>query len=337
MAYCVYFGVPHVITRSLTVVFDNNRSQCDNYLIKLVEMGYCMDSSIIKSFLVLAETLSFSKAADALYKTQSVLSRQISRFEKEIGVKLFNRNSKSVSLTSAGVHYAQGLKKLCDEHSCLLQESIAIQSGYTGEITIAALPGQMIHNNFVEIMRGFEQNYPKIMVNLLAYNLSEQRHLLLEQKIDLVFGTSINFKYIPELSFEVVGYAKIGIFVTKNHPLKDKDSVTFADFKDDTFILFSEYEEPNIMKAFNKHFESFDYTPKYIVAPNIATLMLWLEAERGIAILDETHVFSENQYLRFKKISELGYMEQAVIWNNRNSNPCTELFKQYVKEHVSKS
>jgi DNA-binding transcriptional LysR family regulator len=265
-----------------------------------------MDASIVKSFLVLAETLSFSKAADTLFKTQSVLSRQISRFEKELGVKLFNRNSKSVSLTPAGKLYAEGLRTLGDTHSALLQEVLAVQAGFTGEVRIAAVPGQMIHHSFAGILRGFERAYPKIMVSLTAYNLSEQRHLLLERKIDLVFGTSLNFRYIPELSCAAVGKAKLGVYVTINHPAIENAPATFADFRNDTFIILSEYEEPNIVKLFSRHFEAVDYIPAYIIAPDMATLMLWLEADRGVAILDDTHVFSDNPFLSFVNIPELG-------------------------------
>ena len=292
-----------------------------------------MDASIFKSFLVLAETLSFSKAADELYKTQSVLSRQISRFEKELGVKLFNRNSKSVSLTPAGKHYAEGFRALRDDYSALLQESIAIQAGFTGQLGIATLPGQMIHKSFASLLRGFEQNYPDIMVNLLACNLSEQRHMLLEQKIDMVFGTSLNFKYMPEFSFDVVGAAKLGVCVMQDHPVT-KSPAALDDFRNDTFILISEHEEPNIIKLFHKHFKSVDYIPDYIIAPNMATLMLWLEAGRGVAIVDETHVFTDNELLRFINIPELGYMEQAVIYNAASKNPCTPLFKSYTEDNL---
>jgi DNA-binding transcriptional LysR family regulator len=69
-----------------------------------------MNSSRLQSFLAVAETLSFSKADDDLYKNQSVLSRQISNLEEEIGLILFNRSPHCVSLTPAGEIFAGGIR-----------------------------------------------------------------------------------------------------------------------------------------------------------------------------------------------------------------------------------
>ena len=62
-----------------------------------------MDTTILKHFLVIAENLSFTRAAEVLDKSESVLSRQMSRLEDEVGTPLFYRVQKGVALTPAGV------------------------------------------------------------------------------------------------------------------------------------------------------------------------------------------------------------------------------------------
>ena len=61
-----------------------------------------MNSTQIKCFLALSETLNFTKAASRLYLTQPALSRQIVTLEQELNTLLFIRDSKNVSLTPAG-------------------------------------------------------------------------------------------------------------------------------------------------------------------------------------------------------------------------------------------
>ena len=61
-----------------------------------------MEIRQLRSFLAVADTLNFSRAAQSLFLSQSALSRQIMDLEKEIGLPLFERNTRRVELTEAG-------------------------------------------------------------------------------------------------------------------------------------------------------------------------------------------------------------------------------------------
>ena len=74
-----------------------------------------MDNQLFEYFFVLAEILNYTKAADQLYKTESVLSRQISKLEFKLGVQLFDRTRKTVSLTPASSAFLNGLIRGNDE------------------------------------------------------------------------------------------------------------------------------------------------------------------------------------------------------------------------------
>src|SRR5438309_10944350 len=79
----------------------------------IVINGACMeDVHQLRVFTAVAENLSFTRAAEVLFMTQSGVSHQIARLESTIGAKLFNRVPRSVSLTRAGealLHHAQRL------------------------------------------------------------------------------------------------------------------------------------------------------------------------------------------------------------------------------------
>lgn len=65
----------------------------------------------IKYFLVLAQELNFSRAAERLFITQPPLTRQIQQLEEHLGVQLFVRNNKSVALTVAGKSFLEEAQK----------------------------------------------------------------------------------------------------------------------------------------------------------------------------------------------------------------------------------
>ena len=102
-----------------------------------------MDSLKIGCFLAVAETQSFSKAADRLFKNQSVVSRQVAALEKELGVKLFIRNSRNISLTTAGQVFESGILKIAKSYESLLENTHAAEKGYRGEIKLGMHPGKI--------------------------------------------------------------------------------------------------------------------------------------------------------------------------------------------------
>ena len=64
-----------------------------------------LNTSQIRAFLTVAQTLSYIRAAELLYTTQPVVSYQIKALETELGVTLFNRTHRSVELTAAGSYF----------------------------------------------------------------------------------------------------------------------------------------------------------------------------------------------------------------------------------------
>ena len=82
-----------------------------------------MDFQKIESFLALAETLSFTKASNTVFKSQSVLSRQIVSMEEELGIQLFTRTKRRVELTPAGKALVPGLKKVMELYDSVIEEA----------------------------------------------------------------------------------------------------------------------------------------------------------------------------------------------------------------------
>lgn len=82
---------------------------------------------LIQSFVGVAQKLSFVEAAQGLQVDPSALSRRVRRLEKQLGVRLFNRNTRRVTLTEAGVLYVSH----CQEVLAKLDEADAIVSHST--------------------------------------------------------------------------------------------------------------------------------------------------------------------------------------------------------------
>ena len=124
-----------------------------------------MELRHIHYFLVLAEEKSFTKAAQRLLIAQPPLSRQIKDLEEELGVELFHRNSRGVTLTGAGQKFRQYALQI--EH--LSNQSIEVvremDKGLQGTLYLASVEGRAPHL-ISEWIAGFHQLYPHVEFNL---------------------------------------------------------------------------------------------------------------------------------------------------------------------------
>ena len=98
-----------------------------------------MDIRLLSYFIAVAEELNFTEASKRLYITQSALSHNISELEKSLGVKLFERTTRSVRLTPAGVYFYKNAKEIDDKLQMLLKGMEKFQEGVHGEIRVGYL------------------------------------------------------------------------------------------------------------------------------------------------------------------------------------------------------
>lgn len=88
-----------------------------------------LNETRIRSFLALAEGLNYSRTAEALYLSQQALSAQISALEKDVGLPLFRRTTRSVELTEAGRELYELFKKTAQEYAGIREKYCAASAG----------------------------------------------------------------------------------------------------------------------------------------------------------------------------------------------------------------
>ena len=112
-------------------------------------------------FVAVAEELNFSRAAKRLHMSQPPLSRQIQSLESKLGVRLLNRNTRSVALTSAGTLYLEDARQILTR---LDAAAASARRAVTGEILRLRLAfvGALLDENLVTCSRRFENFIPSV-------------------------------------------------------------------------------------------------------------------------------------------------------------------------------
>ncbi len=296
-----------------------------------------MDNLQISSFLAVAHTQSFSLASAILYRSQPMVSRQIKSLEAELGVELFNRSSRPVTLTEAGRTLEQGLKKIEADYSRLVEAIRTAKSGFTGEVKISVHAGYSYSQTLVPIISEFERLYPNIRVILYSAHSGEVRNMLHNTQTDFVYARWSDYESYDDFSGCVVARLKGGILVSAEHPCagEDQEKLSLSDFSEDNFIVLPDNIAPGQSRRLERACWAAGFDPKILHAPNNDTALLWLEARKGVSAVLEEHILASKPGFRFLPITELESTNGAIIWNNRHLSHSAELFREHVENYIN--
>ncbi|MDD3369495.1 MAG: LysR family transcriptional regulator [Lachnospiraceae bacterium] len=144
-----------------------------------------MDLKRFEYLVTIAEHKSITKAAKALYISQSALSHYLQKVEMEVGTELFDRSATPITLTQAGKCYMESARKILTEHNQLEKEIRDITKHMTGTLTIGTSlerAAGMIPKIIVE----FQKRYPGIEIKLLTKSAEKLKVDLREGIVDLL-------------------------------------------------------------------------------------------------------------------------------------------------------
>lgn len=202
-----------------------------------------MDTEYLKEYLVVADELSFTQAANKLHITQSTLSKHIAALEKEFQESLFVRSKRGLEITQAGgVLYRQAISMLNileDTHSKIqairTQTPIRI-SGLTENNDIIMMLSQAIHSY---------QSSTEQQILLTPASSKSFIDLLCDNKIDIaICHQNSQGDSNPLLKSLELFQADMLAFVEPDHRLANRTSISIDDLKDEVFVhLTSTYAE----------------------------------------------------------------------------------------------
>jgi len=293
-----------------------------------------MDSLKIECFLAVAELKSYSKAANMMFRNQSVLSRQVMALEDELGVKLFYRRGRSVSLTPAGKVFEEGIRRLGSIYSGLLSDVQATEKGLSGEIKLCTHPGNLYFRDLVPLVQAFERSYPSIKLSLSTAYSGEVNKQLEDKRIDFVFWRWEEYAG-ENRDYQNFSSLESGLLVLPDHPMAGRKGLqpTLADFMDDTFIVLPDHIAPKLGQRLVRFCHEAGFSPKVVEAPDLDTSLLWVSARRGIIAMNSNGICADNKAFRYIILPQFGKTDFSFIWEKSNDNPCIGLFLKFAAEY----
>jgi len=305
-----------------------------SYIIKLSSQcslrgGATIDIRQLQYFISVAEYLNFTQAAQHHFIAQTAMSQQIQAIEKQLGVKLFIRNTRSVQLTPAGAIFLREAKLMVVIAAEAVKKTQQAACGVVGSLKIGFL-GPNEKRFLPELIRKFHHDYPMIDLTFTQDNTETINAYLDRGLLDVAFTEYYNLQKTPNFQWKTICSDPICAILHRDHPLANDGKIDLSALTHEPFVAIDSQEYHG---AYERMVEfcitKGGFKPKIISQHrHPETIMLMIEAGMGITLLP--HYFFSSYVtpnLRFVELAGEGeFVHSMVAWKQDYKNPSIPLF-----------
>ena len=190
-------------------------------------------------FIAIVENDSFFDAACEMNISQSSLSKQIMKLEKELDLTLFDRTTRSATLTQAGEFFYNESKQLIEHYKLTLENIENFKSLHENKLHIAVLPIQTQYN-LNALFNSFRKENPDIELQITEVEDDRLIEGISKNEYDLIIARETMF---DKSQFKTYPLAKdeLIVAISSEHKLSQRDKLTLDDIKNENFILMNPY------------------------------------------------------------------------------------------------
>ena len=291
-----------------------------------------MEWEQLEYFQTLARMQHVTKAAKSLSITQPALSRSIARLENHLGVPLFDRQGRSISLNQYGHIFLRRVQAMMKEYTEGKEEIQALLKPDQGVVSLGFL--HTLGTTLVpDLIGSFQQEYPNISFQLKQNHSYWLLERLKSGDLDLCLLASIK----PENPIQWIKLwsEELFVFVPNDHPLASRESITLNEIAGERFIL--------LKKGYALRMTVDELFEKANIQPNImfegeeaATAAGFVAAGLGISILPDLKGLDQSKITKIRVSWPECQRVIGIAWiKGRFLSPVAETFKQYVISHFA--
>lgn len=193
-----------------------------------------MELRHLRYFVAVAETVSFTAAAQRLNISQPPLSQQIRNLEEEVGTRLLERSSRHVELTEAGADFLNHARTILGQVEHATAQARAIGSGQVGMLNIGTT-GSVLLGQLSTLIARFSDRWPGVFVRIHEMSPQAQEAALLAHRTDMSFVRRP--RHNADLVATIAWHEKVGVVLPERHPLATMEKVGLAALRHESFVF----------------------------------------------------------------------------------------------------
>ncbi|GAA2056793.1 LysR family transcriptional regulator [Williamsia deligens] len=235
-------------------------------------------------FVAVCGDLSFSRAAERLYMSQSAISHQVARLERDLGVTLLERSTRSVTITDAG----RRLLPVAEQILALTDRAYAVVRERTSRIRLAA--NMSFAERALAAISDVRDEHTEVEIEFVLKDFT--------QRVDAVVSGDVDIALIRgdlddhRVTVHPLWVEDLVVAVAKRHPLARNDTVTLDDLAPYPLLLPPRRQQVLLHGIVESAFAAAGLTPRYgdpVPSDHTATLELVNRPDAWTVLYDEPH------------------------------------------------
>ncbi|MFX1766837.1 transcriptional regulator CynR [Paraburkholderia sp. A1RI-2L] len=253
----------------------------------------------ISYLLAVDEHRNFTRAADALFVSQSALSQKVRQLEDELGAQLFDRGGRAVRPTDFGTIYLEYARRAYYDLLTAQRAVQDVQDLSRGQLRLAFTP-TFTEYLVAPVVEHFHELYPGIVIEMIEMSLDAVETALVEDQVDLAFGfTDVRSE---EIEAEPLFSEQLMLVVGNSHPLaKQRVAVTPEEFAKTPLALLT----TSFVSRFyvDSYFLSRDLQPTVALQANSISAVLKIVSRGTIATILPSSIEFEHRNLQYVSLN----------------------------------
>ena len=281
-----------------------------------------------------AKQRNFTRAADAICVSQSTLSHQIAKLEDELGIKLFERNSRTVYPTQAGEKFIDHAQLVLANLETAKQDIQAYTGLLKGKLRIGVI-ASLGKLDYADMLANFYKKYPGLTFEIVqdgTYRLLEQ---LGAGELDLAFIAMPVVADYSEIDFYHLTYDEYVLVIPLEHRFAGRESIDLVEASNEKFIFHPSSDR--------MHYICLEACLKAGFKPNIVcqsshspTCLSLINAGMGIGFFPQEKIKGQGFNIAVNKLNQPVKKDIALAISKRASPvPAVKTFYNFVLKWVT--
>ncbi|TYS29413.1 LysR substrate-binding domain-containing protein [Bacillus pumilus] len=288
-----------------------------------------MDLRQIRYFIMVAEELNFSRAAERLKMAQPPLSQEIRKLEEELGVTLFHRTRRQVELSDSGRVFLEEARRTLLQVDRTIKATQLADDGKIGHLTIGFVDSTDI---VIDIIKRFRESFPNIHLVLCEMATEQQLKALYKKEIQIGFIRSNQNNKI--LTSEICCEESLSLVLPENHPLASFPKVPIHLLANEPFIMFPRHLGAAFYDLIISYFWENSISLNVVQeAIQMHTIVNLVAAGIGISVVPSSVESVKRSGVVYRKIQETTpKVNLYVSWRQDETSTVADHFLTVVRE-----
>jgi DNA-binding transcriptional LysR family regulator len=279
----------------------------------------------LRYFIAVAEELNFSRAAERLHMAQPPLSAAIRQLERELGVDLFTRTTREVTLTDAGRAFLAGARRTLADADRAAEDAKRAGAGELGRIRLA-YSWSTRFETLPALGRAFRASHPA--VELLGQEMWNARMIPAFRSGSIDLALSLCPEIAADLELAAIRKERLVALLPVDHPLAGEEAIPLSSLADEEFVLFPRDIAPRLHDAFVAIFRRAGFEPQLRIESFHTGWDLGVMADiPAVAMAPQTVASGLPEGIAPVALSEpTDSLETCLVWRGDERSPAIAAF-----------